>query len=352
MTERNTTVLVVDDDQLNRTVLTKLLEHEGYQACAKRDGTAALEALENGQYDAMLLDIVMPGLDGIAVLKTVKTSSRFWRLPVIMISAVEETASIVRCLELGAEDYVLKPFDPVLLRARINACLARRRFQDLEGEYHKIVEEQALELDRLYRLGRFFPASVAKRAWAGAPDLSVDPHRQLVAVVAGSLEGFGALADTLDPDAALRELAAFHGIVGALAGNFEATMGPAGPKAVSLFFNDPVPCDDPPGQAVRLALRCRDEVSDLTEHWNVQFGHAVSFGMGVALGPAVLGPVGVEPAVDYAAVGHVVDRAHNLCRQAVVSGLVLCDQAVVDATGGAISTKPLDGGHEVVGAVL
>lgn len=142
-------VLVVDDDEMNRLTLAGLLESEGYRARTVEDGYQALEALEEQEFDAILLDILMPGIDGLEVLRQVKADSRVWRIPVIVISAVDETSSIVRCLELGAEDFVSKPFDPVVLRARINAALARRRFGTLEAEYHKIVEAQAAEIEAL-----------------------------------------------------------------------------------------------------------------------------------------------------------------------------------------------------------
>ena len=142
-------VLVVDDDEMNRLTLAGLLESEGYRACTAEDGYQALEALEDQEFDAVLLDILMPGIDGLEVLRQVKADSRMWRIPVIVISAVDETSSIVRCLELGAEDFVSKPFDPVVLRARINAALARRRFGHLEAEYHKIVEALTAEIEAL-----------------------------------------------------------------------------------------------------------------------------------------------------------------------------------------------------------
>ena len=142
-------VLVVDDDEMNRLTLAGLLETAGYQTRIAEDGYQALEALEDHSFDAILLDILMPGIDGLEVLRQVKGDSRMWRTPVIVISAVDETSSIVRCLELGAEDFVSKPFDPVVLRARINAVLARRRFGSLEAEYHKIVEAQGAEIAAL-----------------------------------------------------------------------------------------------------------------------------------------------------------------------------------------------------------
>lgn len=140
------TVLVVDDDRMNRVALTRLLEGAGYQVRAVGDGHQALAVLDEDPVDAVLLDLLMPGLDGVGVLERMKGHSRLWRTPVLVISAVEDTASVVQCLELGAEDYVSKPFDPAVLRARLNAALARRRFGDLESEYHKIVESQADEI--------------------------------------------------------------------------------------------------------------------------------------------------------------------------------------------------------------
>ena len=157
------TVLVVDDDEINRLTLAGLLESEGYQARTVEDGYRGLEALETESFDAILLDILMPGLDGLEVLRLVKADSRMWRVPVIVISAVEDTSSIVRCLELGAEDFVSKPFDPAVLRARINAALARQRFGNLEAEYQKIIEVQAAQLEVLQaRLSAYEPGGVPR----------------------------------------------------------------------------------------------------------------------------------------------------------------------------------------------
>jgi DNA-binding response OmpR family regulator len=221
MTSTGCTVLVVDDDKMNRIMLAKLLEHEGYEAKTVVNGREALAAIEEEPFDAVLLDILMPEIDGFEVLQKIKYDSRLWHIPVIMISAVEERESIVRCLQIGADDYVVKPFDPVLLRARINACLARRRFRDLEVEYQKVVAEQATELEEinrglnLGRLRRFLSAPLAERAVASATGGSpAPPHRREVAVVSCELTGFGALVETADPADALGLLNGYYAIVG------------------------------------------------------------------------------------------------------------------------------------------
>ncbi len=169
-------ILVVDDVEANRDVLRRRLERQGYKVVVVADGRQALQALEAGGIDLVLLDILMPEVDGFQVLQEVK-SRPVWRdLPVIMISSLDEIQSVVRCIELGAEDFLPKPFDPVLLRARVGACLEKKRLRDQEHEYLRQVaavtaaasaveeghfdpaklEEVALRADELGRLARVF----------------------------------------------------------------------------------------------------------------------------------------------------------------------------------------------------
>ena len=135
MSARSASVLVVDDDRINRMVLSRDLEREGHRVTAVEDGTRALEALRAEPFDVVLLDVVMPEMDGYETLARIERDEELRHLPVIMVSALEDIESVVRCIELGAADYLPKPFDPVLLRARINGCLTKKRLHDLEREY-------------------------------------------------------------------------------------------------------------------------------------------------------------------------------------------------------------------------
>ncbi|MDQ3865845.1 MAG: response regulator, partial [Actinomycetota bacterium] len=132
MSEERASVLVVDDDVVNRTLLAKNVEREGHRVTTAENGRQALEMLRADSFDVVLLDVVMPEMDGYAVLEEIQSDGSLRRLPVIMISALDEIESVVRCIELGAEDYLSKPFDPVLLRARINAGLTKKRLHELE----------------------------------------------------------------------------------------------------------------------------------------------------------------------------------------------------------------------------
>jgi CheY-like chemotaxis protein len=135
MTEAPASILVVDDDRLNRMVLSRDLEREGHRVVTVEDGGRALEALRAEPFDVVLLDVLMPELDGYETLAEIERDDRLRHVPVIMVSALEDIESVVRCIEMGAADYLPKPYDPVLLRARINGCLTKKRLHDLELEY-------------------------------------------------------------------------------------------------------------------------------------------------------------------------------------------------------------------------
>jgi len=128
-------VLVVDDNKINRMMLARVLDQQGHTVALAEDGRQALDMLQAQPFDLVLLDIVMPEIDGYQVLEQMKGDSQLRDIPVVVISAVEEMKSVVHCIEMGAEDYLPKPFDRVLLRARINASLEKKRFRDQEVEY-------------------------------------------------------------------------------------------------------------------------------------------------------------------------------------------------------------------------
>jgi CheY-like chemotaxis protein len=150
------TLLVVDDSELNRDVLTRRLERQGHAVTAVANGREALETLSAERFDLVLLDILMPEMDGYEVLRRLKADPTIRDLPVIVISALDEIRSAVRCIEMGAEDYLLKPFDPILLRARIGACLEKKRLRDQEVAYLQSVA-QVTQAAAAVEAGRFEP---------------------------------------------------------------------------------------------------------------------------------------------------------------------------------------------------
>jgi adenylate cyclase len=185
-------VLVVDDDPLNRQLLKQALVNEGCRVETVEDGMRALRALRTGetQFDLLLLDVMMPGMDGYEVLSFVKDEPTLARIPVIMISALDDLASVVKCLELGADDYLTKPFNPVLLRARINNSLARKRHADAERRYLQLVEQEERRSDLLIR--NILPIDIAQRLKDG--ETGIADQVEDMSVLFADLVGFSAIA--------------------------------------------------------------------------------------------------------------------------------------------------------------
>ena len=348
-------VLVVDDDAINRALLRGYLEREGHTVTLAADGAEALEIVASRSFDALLLDVIMPGMDGFAVLERLRGDGRLRRLPVIMISAVEDTDAVVRCIEMGAEDFLAKPFDPVLLRARINGCLAKHRLHDLEEEHQRTlhdhaaelqelnrqlasrVAEQVAELERMGQLRSFFSPQVAELILSSEGGL-VD-HRRQIAVVVCRLAGFTAFSEAVAPEVVMGVLRQFHETVGALVPRFDATVGDFSGDRVMLYFNDPIPSPDPAARAGRLGVALRDDMATLLDVWRKQDYH-LDFGAAISLGYATLGQVGFEGHYQYGAVGPVVNVAGGLCEHAR-SGELLIDQAAYAAVEDVVEAEPV-----------
>jgi class 3 adenylate cyclase len=160
-TEHGGLVLVVDDSETNRDILARRLTREGYEVETAADGAQALEAVGLRQFDLVLLDIMMPGINGYQVLERLKTTPELRDIPVIMISALDEIDGIVRCIEMGAEDYLPKPFNPVILRARVEASLEKKRLRDREQAYLAQLRVEREKSERL--LLNILPSAIAER---------------------------------------------------------------------------------------------------------------------------------------------------------------------------------------------
>jgi adenylate cyclase len=188
-------VLVVDDDSVNRLLLSRSLEREGHRFAIAEDGRRALEILRAESFDVVLLDVVMPEIDGFEVLAQMQADSELRHVPVIMISALEDMESVVRAIELGAEDYLPKPFNPVLLRARINGCLTRKRLDDLERERVRDI------------FSRFVPEHVVDEVLSRTDDdLRLSGVTLDGTVIFGDLRDFTAFAESLPAEIVIEVL--------------------------------------------------------------------------------------------------------------------------------------------------
>lgn len=327
-------LLVADDDEGNRYTLTQHLRRQGYtNITTAPDGRQALKLLHAGSFDLVLLDIMMPELNGYQVLAELKADDRLRHVPVIMISAVDELDSVIRCIELGAEDYLPKPFTPTLLKARVGACLEKKRLHDELVEWNRTLEhrvqEKVAQVERLGRLKRFFSPQLAELIVAGDTDDPLKTHRREVTVVFLDLRGFTAFAETAEPEDVMRVLHEYHAAMGALILEHEGTLERFTGDGMMVFFNDPVPVPDPAGRAIRMAAAMRDRVSALRAAWRKQ-GYDLDVGIGIAQGYATIGAIGFEGRWDYGAIGTVTNLAARLCSEAK-GGQILVSSRVASA---------------------
>ncbi len=249
-----------------------------------------------------------------------------------MISALDDMASIVRCIEAGAEDYLPKPFDLVLLKARVDACLEKKRLRDGERDLlakvaaqadaladwnvqlEQPVADQVREVERLSLMQRFVPPQLVEVLAAGGTSMLASHRADIVAFFC-DLRGFTSFAERSEPEDVMAVLAEMHNVVGPLTFEQGGTLSQFTGDGMMVFFNDPIPCHDPARRAVTLALAMRDRVGVLSERW-LERGHHLRLGIGVAAGYATCGQIGFEGRFEYTAIGTVVNLAARLCGEA------------------------------------
>ena len=335
-------LLVVDDSEDNRYTLTRLLHREGYgDVTTADDGREALARLRERAFDLVLLDVMMPELNGYEVLEAMRGDPGLRAVPVIVVSAVDQMESVIRCVELGAADYLTKPFSAVLLRARIAASLDRKRLHDELAETNRTLErrvrDQVAQIERLGRLRRVVSPHLAEMIVAGETDDPLETHRRQITAVAVDLMGFPTLAETAEPEEVMGVLRGFHAEMGRLIQTHEGTLERFTGDGMLIFFNDPVPVPNPAERAVRMALAMRDRAATLTAQW-ARLGYALALRVGVAQGYATLGAIGFEGRWDYGAVGPVTGLAARLCSEAE-GGQVLVTSRVANAVEGLVDQE-------------
>ena len=318
-------VLVVDDLPQNTRLLEAVLSPRGFRVATASSGPEALDMLGKEHPDVVLLDIVMPGMDGYEVCRRIREDPGTAFLPVIMITASGEQEKI-RAIESGADDFVNKPFDQAELLARVRSLVRVKRYHDTieqqaaelarwNRELSQRVQDQLEQLERVGRLRRFLPAQLADLIISSGDESFLNPHRRDITVVCCDLRGFTAFAESAEPEDVWDILGEYNGTLGDLIARFEGTLERFTGDGLVVFFNDPLPCHDAPVRSVRMALAMRQQVQELADRWQRR-GHELALGVGIAQGYATLGRVGYADRSEYASVGSVTNLATRLCAEA------------------------------------
>ena len=339
------TVLVVDDQPANLRLLDAVLSPRGYRVITSGSGEAALAILKDSAIDLVLLDIVMPGLDGHEVCRRIRMNDNTAFLPVVMITASGDQEKL-QALMSGADDFVTKPFNQAELLARVASLAKVKRYQDTirrqaeelaawNRELEQRVAVQVGQLQNASRLQRFLAPQVAELILESGDESLLDSHRREIVVVFCDLRGFTPFAEASEPEEVIEVLTQYHAALGDLVFRFEGTLERFTGDGLMVFFNDPVPCEDAPLRAIRMAVAMRARIRDLAESW-ARRGHDLGFGIGVAQGFATLGRIGFEGRLDYAAIGSVTNLAARLCAEAKAWQVLVTQRVFSSADGIAV----------------
>ncbi len=356
MTER-ARILVVDDVPQNVRLLEAVLTANGFAVTSASSGPEALEQVHAEIPDLVLLDVQMRGMNGYEVCRRLREDQATTFLPVVMITASDSEAR-KDAIEAGADDFVTKPFDQQELLLRVRALVRAKLYHDtVESQAAELAElnrtlearvtRQVEELERMSQLRRFLSPTLAELVLSEGESV-LESHRREIAVVFADLRGWTGFSATTEPEEVMAVIRVFHEEMGTLIVKFGATVGWFAGDGLMVWFNDPIPCEDPAARAVTMAVEMRDVMAGLTPKWRKR-GHVLDFSAGVALGYATLGKIGFSGRFDYGAVGSVLNLAARLCDEALPGQILVServfsevDELVEAESAGAHTLKGFD----------
>ena len=324
MAEFGARLLVVDDNKVNRLLLSRNVELLGHRAAAAENGRVALEMLRRESFDLLLLDMEMPEMNGFEVLEQLVGDLQLRDMPVIVTSSLEGIDNVVRCIELGAEDYLTKPVNPVLLKARIGASLEKKRLRDQQKDWMR----------------RFATAEVAQDLQKSG--FSLGGKRVHAAVMFSDIRSFTPLAESQPPEETIELLNTWYTLM------FDAIADHGGVVTMMMgdglmaVFGAPVPLPDHGASAVRAALG----MVQMMELFNVERAAdakpEIRIGIGIASGEMVAGYAGTNERATYTCIGNTVNLAARLeAHTKVARRAILIDSETHADLAGQIALEPL-----------
>jgi adenylate cyclase len=288
------TILVADDNRMNRLLLGRSLEREGHAVVFAEDGRQALELLRERPFDVLLLDVLMPELDGYHVLEELQNDTHLRDIPVVMTSALDELDSVVKCVEMGAEDYLTKPINPILLNARVNASIEKKRLRDQQREL----------------ISKFATKEVAEDLMASGFALG-GKHVDATAMFC-DIRSFTSIAEAHEPDETIELLNDYYTLMMDAIGGEGGVVNQIVGDGLMAIFGAPVPRDDHRLRAVQAACQMVELIRLFNVDQAARGKVEIQIGIGIASGPVVAGYTGTQHRATYTCVGDTVNVAARL----------------------------------------
>lgn len=321
------TVLAVDDSADNRDLLSRYLHRMGHQVLTASSGQLALDTLSVHEVDLVLLDLMMPGMNGSDVLNRIKANPAWRAIPVIVISGQQDMDGIIACIEAGADDYLFKPFNPVLLKARIKAGLERKRWHDREESYREQLERSEKFIRATF--GRYVSEEVVTNLLEQPEGLKLGGDLREVTILMSDIRSFSTISEQLPPDKVMQMLNTYLGTMTDIIIGHQGTIDEFIGDAILAIFGAPIARDDDASRAVHCALDMQQAMQAINQD-NISKGlPEISMGIGINTGNVIAGNIGSEKRSKYGVVGHQVNLTARIEQQSK-GGDVLVSQTTLD----------------------
>ncbi len=342
-------ILAVDDNEMNRVLLSRYLQRLGHQTMTAEDGEEALQLMSKHSFDLVFLDVMMPGLDGYETLRRIKTDTRWRDIPVIMISALDDLNSIVRCIESGAEDYLPKPFEPVLLRARLDASLEKKRLRDLELQNQQELERLNSQLERRSQFirqtfGRYLSDDIVETILETPQGLKIGGEKRQITIMMADLRGFTALGERLPPEGVVSMINTYLEKMTEIIFKYQGTIDEFIGDAILVLFGAPILREDDAQRAVACAMEMQLAMPEVNKCYKELGFPEVGMGIGLNTGDVVVGNIGYSKRSKYGVVGRNVNLASRI-ESYTVGGQILASTGTVEQCG---SILRIDGSQEIM----
>jgi len=315
-------LLVVDDNRVNRLLVARTLEQLGHRVAFAENGRQALDALRAHGADLVLLDIEMPEMNGYQTLEALRADAKLRDIPVVMMSSVEEVDSVARCIEMGAEDYLFKPVNAVLLRARVAASLEKKRLRDQHRE--------------LFR--KFATTEVAEELLETG--LALGGKYVDATVMFSDIRSFTSLVESQGPEETIDLLNSYYTLMFDAIGSHGGIVNQMLGDGLMAVFGAPLPRADHAERAVRAGLDMLELVAGFGRDQAAQGKPEIRIGIGIASGRVIAGYTGTERRVTYTCVGDTVNLAAHLEAHTKILGQpILIDERTRAALGSAVRVE-------------
>jgi adenylate cyclase len=322
-TEDPGVILAVDDMPENRELINRLLSRAGHTVITAESGEEALELLETRGVDVVLLDLMMPGIGGADVLRRMKENEALRATPVVMISGRQDMDQIVSCIQAGADDYLLKPFNPVLLQARISAGIERKRWHDREEDYREQLERNERFIRRTF--GRYLSDDIVEQLLENPEGLELGGDLREVTIMMSDICGFTALAEQLPPPKVVSLLNRYFGHMTEIIFDHQGTIDEFLGDAILAVFGAPHRHTDDPERAVRCALAMRDAMKAVNTANREAGLPELSMRIALNTGPVIAGNIGSEQRAKYGCVGHAMNVTSRIEDHAHPEEILIAD---------------------------